>query len=361
MTSWFEQLSEVLSVRGEIKWLLAISVAIGLTAFIKIALNLVSDRWRHFTKNNDGVFHELIGDCFDGLRKLVIFTWMFSLLAQTLHTTESMNRILHVSVVLLTAYQFCIWGLKLLSRWREHILSKKLSSNGSSKSAIGLIYVGAQTLLICVASLLALSNIGVDVGALVAGLGVGGIAVALAAQNVLGDLLASLSIVFDKPFVIGDLIYVGNEKGTVEHIGIKTTRVRSLSGEELIFSNKDLLESRIQNFKRMSERRGVLNIGVTYSTPADKLEMIPIWIRAIVENISNLRFERCHFSNYGNSSLDFEIVFWVMDPEFQIYMDLKQALLIGIFKKFQLENIEFAYPTQTLIVEKFPQPSSAGN
>jgi small-conductance mechanosensitive channel len=174
-------------------------------------------------------------------------------------------------------------------------------------------------------------------------------------------LLASLSIVFDKPFVIGDLIYVGNEKGTVEHIGIKTTRVRSLSGEELIFSNKDLLESRIQNFKRMSERRGVLNIGVTYSTPADKLEMIPIWIRAIVENINNLRFERCHFSNYGNSSLDFEIVFWVMDPEFQIYMDLKQALLIGIFKKFQLENIEFAYPTQTLIVEKFPQPSSGGN
>jgi small-conductance mechanosensitive channel len=205
--------------------------------------------------------------------------------------------------------------------------------------------------------LIGLSNLGVDITALIAGLGVGGIAVALAAQNVLGDLLASLSIVLDKPFVIGDFIVAGDYKGTVENIGIKTTRLRSLSGEEIVLSNKDLLESRIQNFKRMWRRRVVLKVGVIYSTTAEVLEKIPVWMKAIVTSEAKLDFDRCHFSGFGASSLDFEMVFFVNDSDYNLYMDIQQRVMLSIFKKFNEEKVEFAFPTQSLFIEKLPLES----
>ncbi|HWU44155.1 MAG TPA: mechanosensitive ion channel family protein, partial [Bdellovibrio sp.] len=207
--------------------------------------------------------------------------------------------------------------------------------------------------------LFGMSNLGIDVGALIAGLGIGGIAVALAAQNILGDLLASLSIVLDKPFEVGDAISVGGLSGVVENIGLKTTRVRATTGEQLIFSNKDLLESRVQNFKRMWQRRVVLKIGVTYSTPESKLTQIPGWIKGFIEADETLRFDRAHFMNIGAHSLDFEVVFFVKSDSYQVYMDRQQALLLTIYNKFNFEKVEFAYPTQSIIVEKLPlQPHS---
>jgi small-conductance mechanosensitive channel len=198
--------------------------------------------------------------------------------------------------------------------------------------------------------LLALDNLGVDVTALVAGLGVGGIAVALAVQNVLGDLFASLSIVLDKPFVIGDFVNVGELVGTVEHIGLKTTRVRSLSGEQIVFSNADLLGSRIRNFGRMYERRVVFTIGVTYQTPRSKLIAIPRIIREAVEARQKTRFDRSHFKEYAASSIDFETVYFVLDPNFNAYMDIQQEINLQIHERFEAEGIEFAYPTQTVFL-----------
>ena len=163
--------------------------------------------------------------------------------------------------------QVAIWGFYVIKNWRQIYLDQRVKKDPSSSAALGLLFTAVQVTFLIVLVLIGLSNLGVDITALLAGLGVGGIAVALAAQNILGDLLASLSIVLDKPFVVGDFIVAGSEKGTVEHIGIKTTRLRSLSGEELIFSNKDLLESRVQNFKRMWVRRVVQSFVVVYSTP----------------------------------------------------------------------------------------------
>jgi small-conductance mechanosensitive channel len=201
-------------------------------------------------------------------------------------------------------------------------------------------------------TLLALSNLGINIGAVIAGLGIGGIAVALAAQNVLGDLLASLSIVLDRPFVVGDFIVAGNERGTIEYIGIKTTRLRSLSGEEVVLSNKDLLESRIHNFKRMWRRRVVQKFGVVYSTPAHQLEMIPTWVKEIVTSKMQVQFDRCHFFEYADSSLNYELVFFVDNPEYNFFMDIQQSILIDIFKKFSSEKVSFAYPSQSLYIEK---------
>jgi small-conductance mechanosensitive channel len=196
--------------------------------------------------------------------------------------------------------------------------------------------------------LLTLDNLGVDITALVAGLGIGGIAVALALQNVLGDLLASLSIALDQPFVIGDFLIVGEHLGTVEYIGIKSTRLRSLTGEQIVMSNADLLSSRLRNYGRMYERRVVFTLGVTYETPRDKLREIAPLLRGIVEAQEGVRFDRAHFAKYGPYSLDFEVVYHVLSADFGRYMDAQQAINFRIHEAFEALGVQFAYPTQTL-------------
>jgi len=200
--------------------------------------------------------------------------------------------------------------------------------------------------------LLALDNFGVNITTLVTGLGIGGIAVALALQSVLGDLFASLSIVLDKPFVIGDFINVDEYMGTVEHIGLKTTRVRSLSGEQLVFSNSDLLKSRIRNYKHMQERRVAFTIGVTYQTPLDRVAAIPSIIRKIIEAQGGVRFDRSHFKTYGDSALVFETVYYVLSSDYNAYMDIQQAINLRVYEEFAAEGIEFAYPTRTLYMKQ---------
>jgi small-conductance mechanosensitive channel len=193
-----------------------------------------------------------------------------------------------------------------------------------------------------------LDNQEIEITPLIAGLGIGGVAVALATQNILGDLFASLSIVLDKPFVIGDFLSIDEFLGSVEKVGVKTTRVRSLSGEQLIFSNNDLLNSRIRNFGRMFERRVVFTVGVTYETPAEKLRRIPTIIRDAVEGHEKVRFDRAHFHKYGDSALIFETVYYVLSPDYNRYMDIQQDVNLTIFERFAEGEIDFAYPTQTI-------------
>jgi small-conductance mechanosensitive channel len=203
--------------------------------------------------------------------------------------------------------------------------------------------------------LVLLDNLGVDITALVAGLGVGGIAVALAAQNILGDLFASLSIVLDKPFVVGDFIAIGEFLGSVEHVGLKTTRLRSLSGEQVVFSNADLLGSRVRNYGRMFERRVLFSLGVTYQTPPDKMRRIPVMIREIVESQDRVRFDRAHFQGFGDFALLFEVVYYVLSREYNVHMDIQQSINMTLLERFAAEGIEFAYPTQTVFVSGVTQ------
>ncbi len=196
-----------------------------------------------------------------------------------------------------------------------------------------------------------LDNFGVDVTALVTGLGIGGIAVALAVQNILGDIFASLSIVLDKPFVVGDFLEVGDYMGNVEHIGLKTTRIRSLSGEQIIVSNGDLLKSRIRNFKRMYRRRVVFNVGVEYGTPREKLQEIPQMIRRALEAHEDVAVDRVHFSSFGDSALMFTAVYHVAKPDYALYMDIQEQVNLDLLRVFEEAGIDIAFPTQKLIVE----------
>jgi small-conductance mechanosensitive channel len=200
--------------------------------------------------------------------------------------------------------------------------------------------------------LVALDNVGIQITTLVAGLGIGGIAVALAAQSVLGDLFASLVIVLDRPFAVGDFIILGDFMGSVERIGIKTTRLRSLSGEQLIFANHDLVTSRIRNYKRMLERRIVFQLGLVYGTTAEQMERAVQMVREAIERQQpRTRFDRAHFSSFGNFSLNIEAVYYVLAPDYLVYMDIQQAINLELLKRFGEEGLEFAFPTQTLYIE----------
>jgi len=197
-----------------------------------------------------------------------------------------------------------------------------------------------------------LDNLGFKISAVIAGLGIGGVAVALAAQAILGDLFGYFAILFDRPFEVGDFIIIGEYLGTIEHIGIKTTRIRSLGGEELVFSNTDLTNSRLRNYKRMGKRRVIFKLGVTYQTPLAKLKKIPGIVENIIRNVKDTTFDRTHFREYGDFNLVIEIVYYVMSRDYNVYMDIQQEINFGIKGAFEKEGIEFAYPTQTLYVSK---------
>ncbi len=197
-----------------------------------------------------------------------------------------------------------------------------------------------------------LDNLGFNISAVIAGLGIGGVAVALAAQAILGDLFNYFVIFFDKPFEEGDFIIIGDYLGVIEHIGIKTTRVRSLGGEQLVFSNTDLTSSRVRNYKRMNKRRVLFKVGVTYQTTSEQMKKIPAIVTDIIKSIDDAVFDRAHFQSYGDFSLVIEIVYYVMGGDYNKYMDIQQKINFMIKEKFEKEGIEFAYPTQTLFVDK---------
>jgi small-conductance mechanosensitive channel len=286
----------------------------------------------------------------EGTRSLVLL--VVSAYAATLWLVlpDRIALVARAVTMLAVLVQIALWLIALTNAWLERFRQQNAAENAAavtSMSALGFVV----KLLIWVAILLvALENLGVDITALVAGLGIGGIAVALAVQNILGDLFASLTIVIDKPFVEGDFLVLGDHLGSVERVGLKTTRIRSLSGEQLVFSNADLLNSRIRNYGRLAERRVLFGLGVVYRTPREKLERIPKILRECVEAQERVRFDRAHFKQYGASSLDFEIVYYVLAPDYNLYMDIQQAINFAIFERFESEGIEFAFPTRTVFL-----------
>jgi small-conductance mechanosensitive channel len=228
-----------------------------------------------------------------------------------------------------------------LRAWRDQLHRDQDSGRRNSSAILGFIL---RLTLWVIVFLMVLDNFGVNITALVASLGVGGIAVALAVQNILGDLFASLSITLDKPFEIGDFIIVGDVLGAVEHIGLKTTRVRGLGGEQVVFSNGDLLKSRIHNHKRMETRRVAFVLRIAYGTSEELLCRIPRIIREIISAKPNIDFERAHFFMWGEWSLDFEVVYHFRSPDYILHMDAQQDIFLEIYRRFEQEGIRFAHP-----------------
>ena len=343
-----------------------------ITAAILAGVLLIIASLRQFLKRKLRDASRTETDFDDFLRDLVLRTrlWLIGLVvvfaaSRHLLLAPDTRGLLRALAVIAGLIQVGLWGMGLIEYLIARYRRKRFETDPAAVTTISafgfLAKIGIWAFLV----LAALDNLGFEVTTLIAGLGIGGIAVALAAQNILSDLFASLSIVLDKPFVLGDFIIVGSELGTVEKIGLKTTRVRSLSGEQLIFSNSDLLSSRVRNFKRMMERRVLFRFGVLYQTTRAQLEQIPVIVRQILEAREEVRFDRAHFQKFGDFSLDFEVVYWMLNPDYNQYMDTQQAINLEIFSRLQEIGVGFAFPTRTLHIETWPdaakgeQPPSA--
>lgn len=271
---------------------------------------------------------------------------------------DPVRNIIAQFTVVVVVFQLAIWVTQLLSAILTRQAAKNAKDDSALSNAMSLIQLFVRFLVWSLAFLLVLDNLGVDVTTLVAGLGIGGIAIGLAAQGIMSDLFASLSIVLDKPFVLKDFIIFGDMMGTVERIGLKTTRIRSLSGEQIVVSNADLLSTRIRNFKRMNERRVVFEIGVLYGTPMKSLQKAPALIREAIEAQSEVRFDRCHFARYGDSSLNFECVYYVLSADYTLFMDKQQAINFAIYERFEAEGLDFAFPTRTVHLVQDDPPAA---
>ena len=262
-----------------------------------------------------------------------------------------LEKIINMLIIALLIFFGVRFIIAIITYFMESYWIKK-ESNSTRITAIRGIETFVRIIIWSVAVIILLDNFGIEVSALVAGLGIGGIAVALAAQNILGDLFSYFIIFFDRPFEIGDFLIIDNFLGTIEHIGIKTTRIRSLGGEELIFSNTDLVNSRLRNYKRMQKRRVVFQFGVVYQTQLEQLKEIPIIVNSIIQGINRATLDRVHFASYGDFSLNYEVVYYVNSRDYNQYMDIQQEINFKLKEEFEKRDIEFAYPTQTLFFSK---------
>ncbi|MDQ6845093.1 MAG: mechanosensitive ion channel family protein [Bacteroidota bacterium] len=328
-------------------WAIAFGIVTVAFSLIKILRLPVLNRFKKWSEKTTNSFDDFIVLAIEKcLIPFLYFVAIYSAL-QYLTFNEPINRAVRVAMMFIVTFYI----LRLLSSAVQYsiftFLGKQDNSETKQKQARGLILI-FKALIWIVGIVFLMNNLGYNVTTIITGLGIGGIAVALAAQTILGDLFSYFVIFFDRPFEIGDFLKVDDKAGNVEYIGIKTTRIRAIGGEQLIFSNKDLTDSRVHNFKRMERRRIVFSIGVTYQTSTEHLKKIPEIIKQIIESVDGATFDRSHFSGFGDFSLNFESVYYVAGPEFNEYMDRQQNMYLQIFEAFEKEGIEFAYPTQTL-------------
>jgi small-conductance mechanosensitive channel len=340
-------------------WAIAAGIAMAVFLTLLLVRRLIVRRLGRRAELTPGRRDDIAVDLARRTRSLLILipaVWLGSL---GLSLSVTARGILAGAAKVSLFLQLALWASHAIDLWVSRTQRRRLERDATSVALAGVLRFVGQLVLWTILILAALDNLGINVTALVAGLGIGGVAVALALQTVLSDLFASLSIIFDKPFVLGDSITVGDMAGTVESIGLKTTRLRGASGELLILANGELLKSRIQNWKWMSERRVVLAFGVPRETPADVVAGVPERIRAIVEGLDQVRFERAHFKGFGESSLDFEAVYWILKPSYELFMDRQQAVNLALLKTLQDEGIGLAVPTQSLLLSRNPRPSAS--
>jgi small-conductance mechanosensitive channel len=333
-----------------LQWSLAFTALVLGFILLRLARRVATNRLAALASRTDTAWDDIIVEAIKKTRPLFLLMVSIFIASMFLQLPERALSIIRVAFIIFLLIQLGIWLTVITISIVEHYSKQTLAKNPAAATTMNAVGFISRIVIWSVITLVALDSMGINVTTVVAGLGIGGVAVALAVQNILGDLFASLSIILDKPFVIGDFLIIDELMGSVEYIGLKTTRVRSLSGEQLIFSNSDLLQSRIRNYGRMYERRVVFNLGVTYSTPRDKLKRIPDIIRQAINAQDNTRFDRSHFMKYGDYALLFETVYYVKSPDYNIYMDIQQSIYFAIHEAFEQEQIDFAYPTQKLFV-----------
>ncbi|WP_182119979.1 mechanosensitive ion channel family protein [Acidovorax sp. FHTAMBA] len=343
-------------------WSLLVAVAAATATYVAIlvALYLITRRAKAWATQSQSGMAMTVVDVLKGTSRTLMLVVALLVGASLLDLPGRWESRLSQLWFVAVALQMGLWGMRAIGIGVRRYVQRHSSTGMTQVSASAtLMSWGLRTLLWSVVLLAILSNVGVNITAFIASLGVGGIAVALAVQNILGDLFASLAIAVDKPFEVGDFVVVGSVSGTVQVIGLKTTRIRSLQGEQIVMSNTDLLKQTISNFRMLERRRIVFGFGVTYDTTPEQAEAIPGIVRKLIEAHPKLRFDRAHFKAFGASSLDYEVVYIVEDPAFSVYMDMQQALNLGLMRELKALGVEFAFPTRTVHIASAPVQAPA--
>jgi small-conductance mechanosensitive channel len=330
-------------------WLVAGMVAVAVWFVLWILRRFIVSRYKKYSAGHHALPLRLIAYLLGNTTKLFLFGVALYTAQENLTLPNHIQRVIDGIVMILLLLQIGLWGGRALRFYLE-LKERERGADRQLASSLDIIKFISHVLIWSLLILVALSNLGINITALLAGLGVGGVAVALALQNVLGDLFASLSIALDKPFVVDDRLVIDTCMGKVEHIGIKSTRLRSDSGEQIILSNADILKSRVRNFGRAAEQRVLTTLRVGYETPSNTLRSTPKLLEAIVREQANARFERCHLNTLGESAVQFELSYFVQQPGVNSVADVQQEINLRIIEEFRRNKIEFDYPTQRVIV-----------
>ena len=338
-------------------YLRAVLIFIGALAVFKIFQFLIIKKIENITKKTKTDIDDFLISLVKGVKPPFYFFLSLYIALRFIKIHQTLGLIFDRAIYIVIALQIVLILQKAIDFSAKKIVNKMTDENADEKerleeeAVVETVAKVIKFILWVIAVLLLLANMGVNVTSAVAGMGIGGIAVAMAAKDILSDIIAAISIYLDKPFRVGQRIQVGTDTGTVEHIGIKTTRLKTPQGQELVVSNRDMTGARIQNFKKMEKRRVKFLLGVVYGLSAEKLEQIPLFIKEIIDSVDGAEFERSHFNAYGDFSLNFETVYY-SSTQYEEHMDIQQKVYLAIYKKFEEEKIEFAYPTQTIFLEK---------
>lgn len=351
LTPKLDALEELLRSNSPSAWLIAGIVAVAIWSVLGVVRRIVAARYKKFSTSQQRMPLRLLAYLIGHTKQFLFFAVALDVAQTGLVLPDRLQRLISNIVTILLLLQFGLWA----SRAVQFYLESKTVERGADQTFAGsldIINFVSRMLIWSLLILVALSNLGVNITALLAGLGVGGVAVALALQNVLGDLFASLSIALDKPFVIGDRLELDAYAGKVEHIGIKTTRLRSDSGEQIILSNADILKSRVRNYGRALEQRALTVIRVSYKTPSDKLRSIPSLLESIVREQATARFERCYLKTLGDSALHFELSYFALQPAVNPLPNLQQAVNFRIIDELRRLEVELDSPTGHVLLSR---------
>lgn len=343
--------SRFLGNTGE-DYLQALAILVGVLIVFKVFQFIVINKIEKAAKITRTDVDDFIISLVKNIKPPFYFILSIYISLLSLENIPVAKKFIDIVVWLIVAYQVIVVLQKVIDYMVEKITKNENGDYDNDKEVVRLLGNILKVVLWLVAALLVLANLGVNVTSAIAGLGIGGIAIAMAMKDVLADIIASFAIFLDKPFKVGQSIQVGSDVGEVQRIGIRSTKIKTLQGEELVVTNQDLSKARVQNYKRMKKRRISQTIGVVYGLTSKQLRDIPIWIREIVNSTENAEFSRAHFARYGDSSLNFDIVYNINSDDYVTYMDAQQEINIAIYEKFEKEGVDFAYPTQTVILEK---------
>ncbi|HWB25679.1 MAG TPA: mechanosensitive ion channel family protein [Chitinophagaceae bacterium] len=338
-------------------WVTALAIVVAGFAIVYVLKKFLLKKLIVWSQKTKGTFDDFAVSIFKKnvipfLYFLVVYTGISSLTIPV-----KAGNILHKAMMIVMTLLILMIIIKMLQYFVLAFLQKQEDGDVKQRQSKGLLII-VKAVIWILGIVFLLDNLGYNVSTIIAGLGIGGIAIALAAQTILGDLFSYFVIIFDRPFEIGDFIIVDDKMGVVEYIGIKTTRLRTLGGEQLVCSNKDLTDSRVHNYKRMEQRRVVFTIGVTYQTSADTLKRVPQIVKDIIAKQADVRYDRGNFSGFGDSSLNFEFVYYVLSSDYNLYMDRQQTIYFDIFRMFEKNNIQFAYPTTTVFLNSDAVPAN---